>query len=490
MYLGIDLGTSKIAVVLYNEKENKIIFSSSYAHNALKIKDKFYEIDPEKIKRICFDIFKNIPYKKEIKGIGISTQMHGCLIVDKNFNPLTPLITWEDKRTLLSFKYNKTYIEYIKDICKNIENTGTTISTGFMGATIFYLKENNPDLFRKENKVCFLGDYIASCLTKEKVKTDITCAGSSGIFDIVKKDWLWDIIEKLKIPNYIFPEVLETGEILGLINKKIAKELGINEKCKVAVSIGDNQASILGCAGYLRNKIVLNIGTGSQISENIGNYKEIKYCDTRYFIKNNYIAVGAGLSGGKTLKILEKFLKEIGEKIFNKKEPSLYKKMHEIAEKNKSNNNIITGTFFSGSRIFPEIKGFIINLSEENFKLENFIFSFYLGVIFELYFYYRNLSENKGEKIIGSGNGFRKNPLFAKISSSIFNLPVSIPLTKEEAATGTCLVIAEKLSGIDIEEFIRDNTNRDVYYPDKNLKYLQQLYDTYEDTIKNLTKIF
>ena len=83
MYLGIDLGTSKIAVVLYSSEDNKIVFTHSFPHRALKIKNNFYELNPLKIKEICFEILENTLYKEKIRGIGISTQMHGCLIVDK-----------------------------------------------------------------------------------------------------------------------------------------------------------------------------------------------------------------------------------------------------------------------------------------------------------------------------------------------------------------------------------------------------------------------
>ncbi|MCD6221957.1 hypothetical protein J7K25_07375, partial [bacterium] len=386
MYLGIDLGTSKIAVVLYSSEDNKIFFTHSFPHRALKVKNNFYELNPLKIKEICFEILENTLNKEKIRGIGISTQMHGCLIVDKKFNPITPFITWEDKRTLLNYKEGENYIDYIKEVCgKDLKKTGTTISAGFMGATLFYLKENFPHLFKKGNKVCFLGDYIASLLTNKNITTDITNAGSSGIFDIEKKEWLWEVVDKLKIPEFILPFVVEPGEIKGRINKKVSSQIGINNKCIVGVSIGDNQASILGSAGYLKNKCVLNIGTGSQISTPIENYKKFKFCDTRYFIKNMFISVGAGLSGGKTLKIGEKLLKEIGKKMFNTKNISLYKKMHNMAVKGKK-SDIVPGTFFSGSRVIPQLTGFLMNLKEENLKIESILFSFYLGVILELYF--------------------------------------------------------------------------------------------------------
>jgi len=482
MYLGIDLGTSKIAVVLYSSEDNKIIYTHSFPHKALKIKNNFYELNPLRIKEICFEILENILYKEKIKGIGISTQMHGCLIVDKKINPITPFITWEDKRTLLDYKEGRNYVDYIKEVCgKELKKTGTTIAPGFMGATLFYLKENSPHLFKKGNKICFLGDYITSLLTNENIKTDITNAGSSGIFDIEKKEWLWEVIDNLKIPEFILPFVVEPGEIIGRINKKVSSQIGINNKCIVGVSIGDNQASILGSAGYLENKCVLNMGTGSQISTRIENYKKFKFCDTRYFIKNKYISVGTGLSGGKTLKIIEKFLKETGKKMFNTKRSSLYKKMHNIAVKGKK-SDILAGTFFSGSRVLSQLNGFLMNLKEENFKIENILFSFYLGVILELYFYFKNM-KTKVNEIIGSGNGFRKNSLFGEISSSLFNIPVSISKTKEEAATGASLLIAEKVAKINIEDFINKNMEKKVYTPDKELNHLQKIYEIFEKEI-------
>jgi sedoheptulokinase len=484
-YLGIDIGTSKIAFVLYQSDENKILKSISIPHKAVYKKNEISEIDIHKIKNISFEFLKNLKEKKEIKGIGISTQMHGCLVVDKNLNPITPLITWEDKRTLLPYKNGKNYIEYIKEISgEKLKNTGTIISPGFMGPTIFYLKETLPSFFKSGYKMCFIGDYLSSLLTGEEIKTDITNAGSSGFFDILHKNWLWDVIEKLHIPEYIFPQIVETGEISGKINKKILKNTGINRNCNVGVSIGDNQASIIGCSGYLKNKIVINIGTGSQISKRIETYKKFPFTDTRYFIKDKYISVGAGLSGGKTLKILEHFLKDTGKKIFEIKNiKNIFEKIHKYSEKALSDNQIIAGTFFSGSRQIPDLKGFLLNLTEDNFNIENLLFSFYAGIIFELYFYYGLMEKTEINEIIGSGNGFRKNPLLGKISASLFNIPVSISKTKEEAATGACLVIAEKMEHIDIEKFIEKNIERNIFLPNKNLEYLKELYEIYNNLL-------
>ena len=485
LYLGIDLGTSKIAVVLYNAEENRIVYSSSHPHNSMRIKGRFYEIDPIKIREKVIGILEGIPFKDEVKGIGISTQMHGTLIVDKKVNPITPLITWEDKRCLDNYPYrSKNYIEVMEEIAgkRSFYNTGTFPATGFMGSTLFWFSKNNPEVFKKGYKACFLGDYIVSYFTDRKIITDFTCAGSSGFFDIKNKRWLYEIIRKFSIPEEIFPEVKETGDIAGNINSTVAGKTGFSKKCFILTSIGDNQASIIGSAGLLKDRSVLNIGTGSQISSKIKYFKRKKFLDTRYFIENTYILVGAGLSGGKSVVILEKFLKEVGRKIFGFKIKSLYKKIKEIVSKHKiSKDEMIFGNFFKGLRFFPEKKGFLAQISEENFSIENFIFSIFLGILLEMRYYWEKMGNKSEKEIIGSGNGFRKNP-FGQMTSNLFKKTVKVSPFREEAGFGAAILAAyKKEKNFDIDGRIGKIGRYKVYYPEKDSEIFDQIYSKFKD---------
>ena len=283
LYLGIDLGTTKIAMLVYDTDTNRIRQRISFPHNALIISGQRREIEPENVKQMVLEAMGCLTHRRNIKGIGISTQMHGCLFVDARNRPMSNLVTWQDERCLQPHPQNPA-MNYLEKILRttgteHFLNTGTGICSGFLGPAVFWFSEQKR--LPKNSRVCFLGDYIASILTGAPVSPDITDAGSSGFFDIKNKRWLWSVIEKLRIPTEIFPDAGEPGSVLGNLNCQASHLTGLSRNIPVLRSVGDNQASIIGSAGTLENALLLNVGTGAAVSLKIKNFARRKTLDTR-----------------------------------------------------------------------------------------------------------------------------------------------------------------------------------------------------------------
>lgn len=460
LYIGLDLGTTKLAGVLYDSERNKIRKMFSYPHNALRVSGPFYEIDVDKTIRLADAILKKIGFGKKINGIGISTQMHGCLFVDRYNRSQGCLITWQDQRCLLPYpgEPGKNFLQKIIEMTGEdvFYNTGTKVSTGFLGPTVFWFHKKR--LLPKGAKVCFLGDYLASILTGEPVSPDVTCAGSSGFYDIKRKEWLWSVIERLGIPPEVFPKVGETGSVLGF-----------SKNTAVLRAIGDNQASIIGSAGYLDKTLLLNVGTGSQSSLKVDKFLRHKGLDTRYFMNQDYLLVGAALSGGKTLAIAERFLAEIGRKIFNKNENLLYEKMKGVLKTHKNvSSHMLCGPFFAGTREDPDKKGFLALIREENFRLSDFLFSLMEGIIFEIYSFYEKMGSPEISRVVGAGNGMRRNPLLGEIAANLFHKPLVISRIEEEAAAGSAFLAASRLEkGFNINGALKSAGYGKAFNPEK-----------------------
>lgn len=434
IYLGIDIGTSKICVLaLEADTKKPIEIISGENRSNLKTKDDFSEQEPMRIKQIVFDLINKIKkrIKSKITAIGITGQMHGMLFTDKNLKPLSNLITWQDKRSekLIPEIYQKT-----KDI--KYYECGCHTKPGYMGATLYWFYKNK--LIPKNlHRVCFISDWIAANLIQEnEVFTDSTHAASSGIFDIKKMGWHWRLIEKLGIKKEIFPKIKNHGEIIGFTKE------GIPVNC----ILGDNQASVFGSTHEHdeRECIILNIGTGAQVSIVINNFvKTVDSLELRPYLDEKYILVGASLNGGAVYSLLKDFFVSIGSSFWRISKEDLFEKMNKLASKVPKNcNGLICYPYFFGERGKNDIRASFVGLNIHNFTAAHLCRAILEGVVKVLYNLYKETGE-KRKYIIGSGNAIKKNKVLQEIIKDTFNMDLKLSPYDEEAAYGAALLAAK-----------------------------------------------
>ncbi len=448
--LGIDIGTSKICVIAMDITTGNILSNIS-AKNMSSLKSKEQDIkeqSPDIIYSQIIELIKKVCGKLKtkrsaIRGIGITCQMHGVLLIDIDKKPITPLITWQDSRCKRKMENGRTYIQRILDIVPNnvfSKDCGTLPAPGFGGMTLFWLKENN--LIPYDAKAVTIGDYISIKLSGGRLTTDPTNAASFGIYNIKKHAWHNEIIKSMGLPSRLLPEVGASGEPIGSITSDIANLTNLPKHTKVCRCIGDNQASFIGAVSNIKKEALLNIGTGSQISCPLKSFKAYRGLDTRPLVDNRYIVVGAGLCGGEAYKYLRDFISDIGKTFFytSKSESELFVKMNELAVKATRETSLTINTRFMGTRIDPNIKGSIENIDIKNFSINNLCQGFLDGIVNELLDLYKICSHDiQIENIVGSGNAVRKNSLLNKIISEKFKHRVKMPLHTEEAAYGAAL---------------------------------------------------
>lgn len=461
VHLGIDAGTSKISLVAVDVESDKIkaVFSLPNDANITNLQKKGYsEQDPIRIRNITFELLRKLVRSNEIpadkiRAIGLTGQMHGLLILDKKNNPLTNLITWQDQRCSENFP-GEVY-DYVREMVEivgedNFYNTGCFPATGYMGSTLFWLK-NNQLLPKRKFKVSFIHDWLASLLAEnEIIYTDPTDAASSGIFDIINKSWNFKIIEKLNLPLEILPKIRLSGEIISETTSSTEREIGLPAGIPICCPIGDNQASILGSLFSIlppenyKHAVLVNIGTGAQVSTVIEKFLRLKDIDTRPFMNNLYILVGASLSGGQAYSLLEKFFKEVGLLFWGiKDKKSLFEAMNKSAEQVGEGDTLICEPFFFGSRAEPTKLASFKNISKKNMTPAHFTRAVLEGIVNELYELYISMSKLHFQHkiIVCSGNAVKKNPLLRKLIAEKFNLPIKLTQHNEEAAYGATRII-------------------------------------------------
>jgi sedoheptulokinase len=425
-FIGIDIGTSTISSVIYNSSSKETDYATIVNNSLQQTSPDWEKIqDPVKITDIIEEILSGYMEKySDIKGIGITGQMHGVLYIDDRGNAISPLYTWQDSRGNLIYKDNKTYAEFLTDA------TGYKLATGYGLVTHFYNKVNNL-VPPGAKKICTIMDYAVMKLSgKKEPVTDYTNGAGLGFFDVGNLMFDISAIEKVGIDASIVPDTDNSGSCLGYYYN-----------IPVYPAIGDNQAAFIGSVEDKQSSVHITVGTSSQISVYTEKYIEIPELDTRPFPGGGYILVGAALCGGQAVSVLKDFFEKTLV-MFGRERANIYDIMTSIDYKNNLQDIPTVKTFFNGTRKYPTERGSINNLSGNNFTPENLVIGFLKGVCRELYNFYNNLPEAiKKDKnnIIGSGNALKKNPLLRKAFEEQFELNIKFSHCGEEAAFGACM---------------------------------------------------
>ena len=428
-FLGIDIGTSSICGIVYNTVSKDIV-SIAKINNTDMLSCNVWEKvqDANAIVDIVLDLIQELRIQyPDIKGIGLSGQMHGILYVNAEGEAVSPLYTWQDMRGSLLYKDGMSYAAYLS------KQTGFPLSTGFGLVTHYYNKVNSL-VPHNAVKLCTIMDYTAIRLTgKCEPLVDCSNAASLGFFDKEKlafdKEALWNV----GIDSSILPEI-----------GKAFSRVGHYENISVYTAIGDNQASFLGSIRDIRHSIHITVGTSSQISVYSEDYVNVPLLDTRPLPGGGYILVGAALCGGCSFSLLKKFFSET-IKLYTGEEmddTDLYKIMVSVPYKEVQEDDIRVETLFGGTRSHPEKRGKIMNISCLNWHPENLIRGFLEGMSQELYDFYQLLPNSVRERktiLVGSGNGIKRNPLLCQILEERFKCHLQVSACREEAALGACI---------------------------------------------------
>lgn len=247
---GIDVGTSSIKVSIVDAANQHLIYSTSYPEVENEISSPepgFAEQDPEHwwycVKQALLKANSTKLYDpKNIGAIGISYQMHGLVVVDKDSRVLRPSIIWCDSRATPYGE--KAYKGLGEAFCQShyLNSPGN-----FTASKLAWVKENQPEVFEQIHQVLLPGDFIAGRFTSQFTTT--ASALSEGIlWDFMEAHPAIDLMAYFGFPQSIFPPVHALFSDHGTISTEVAGELGLNAQVKVTYKAGDqpNNAYSLG----------------------------------------------------------------------------------------------------------------------------------------------------------------------------------------------------------------------------------------------------
>lgn len=262
LYIGIDLGTSAVKLLLMDEAGTirnvvSIEYPISYPQPG------WAEQHPEDWWRAVADGIRSLTAgcdKSRIAGIGCGGQMHGLVALDKNNKVLRPAILWNDGRTAEETQWLNTAVG--KD--KLSRYTANIAFAGFTAPKLLWMKKNEPEFFDRIDKIMLPKDYINFLLTGVHC-TDVSDASGTLLFDVEHKCWSREMLNLCDLQEEQMPQIFESYEVVGTLRPDVAADLGLELAVKVCAGAGDNAAAAVGTGTVGDGACNISLGTSGTI---------------------------------------------------------------------------------------------------------------------------------------------------------------------------------------------------------------------------------
>ncbi|PYG90279.1 xylulokinase/glycerol kinase [Ruminiclostridium sufflavum DSM 19573] len=442
--LVIDIGTSSMRGIIYNENGSSVktvqrfyspdyISDSCVEQDALVWKNSLLQIISECI-RLAAD------FKYEITAVSLTSQRSSVIPVDRDGNPLSKAIMWQDKRAAgicNEFSKNNDTV-YIR--------TGTRLNPIFAGPKITWLRRNKPDIYKASHKIIVIPDYIIFLMTGLFV-TDYTYGSRTSLMNIHTLQWDQEMLSLFEIDEAKLCRLIPQGQILGVTTEAFEAQTGLRSGTPVISAGGDQQCGALGAGIMEEGSLQVTTGTGSYIAAS----SDKVVLDSRQGFICNVSAV-------QNKYILESAI-PASSSVYNWFYGNFYQNAHGIAEMKDTididvskspcgANGVIMLPHFQGRGSpdwNPLAKGMFFNITLAT-KREDLARSILEGIAAEIAENIEIMRNSIGkiDKIFASG-GMTKFKVFNQIQADLYNCEVILPDNKESTALGAWVSSAVSL---------------------------------------------
>lgn len=433
LYIGIDLGTSAVKLLLMNETGSILkIVSKEYplyfpqpGWSEQKPED-WWEQTVAGVKELTADCDKS-----QIAGLSFGGQMHGLVILDKEDQVIRPALLWNDGRTSKETDYLNQQIG--KD--KLSEYTANIAFTGFTAPKILWIKNNEPENFARISKIMLPKDYLAYKMTGIHC-TDASDASGMLTFDVKNRCWSKEMLDICGIREEQLAKVYESYDVVGTLTSTAAEELGLPNSVKVIAGAGDNAAAAVGTGTVANGSCNISLGTSGTIfiaSDTFGVDKNnalhsFAHATGKYHLMGCMLSAAScnkwwmdEIIGTKEYAAEQKDITKMGEN-------NVYFLPYLMGERSPHNDSDARGTFIGMTMDTSRADMTQAVLEGVAFALRDSLeIARSLGIKIER------------TKICGGG---AKSPLWKKIIANVLNVKVDVIVSEEGPALGGAILAA------------------------------------------------
>ena len=298
--IGIDIGTTGTKTILVDEKGNQLA-SALEEYPLYTPHPKWAEQEPEDWWKATVNTIREVIEKAEInnadiRGIGLSGQMHGLVIMDKKHQVLRPSILWCDVRTSNQCRYIR-------------ETVGTKILTqstcnpvleGFTAPKIIWVRDQEPEIYEQTTNILLPKDYVRFRLTGE-ISMEVSDAAGTLLFDVAERQWSQAVLDKLDLNSDLLPPTYESIDVCGEITPSVAKITGLLAGTPVVGGGADNACSAVGNGIVKEGRVSASLGTSGVVlahSDQVRVDPDLRLHSFCHSVPNKCYIMGVMLSAG------------------------------------------------------------------------------------------------------------------------------------------------------------------------------------------------
>jgi xylulokinase len=264
-WLGIDVGTGGSRALLV-DNEARVRYSFTVAHEDMRMaKPLWAEQAPDDWWRASQAAVRGVLKEavvsgSAIKGVGLTGQMHGLVILDGNSKVIRPALIWCDQRSQKQVDWINSKLGQEKVLAY----TANPVLTGFTLPKLLWVRDHEPASFERVRKMLLPKDYLRFKLTGE-FATEVSDASGTSLFDVVNRRWSTQMANDLGLDNSILPKVHESSDITGVISEEAAEATGLAPGTPVVGGGGDQAASAIGNGIVEPGTVSCTIGTSGVV---------------------------------------------------------------------------------------------------------------------------------------------------------------------------------------------------------------------------------
>ncbi len=432
-YIGVDLGTSAVKLLLMNDKGaiEKIV-SREYPLYfprpgwSQQNPEDWWNGTVEGIRELISGIDGNL-----VAGISFGGQMHGLVILDEADQVIRPAILWNDGRTAAQTDY----LNQVVGKEALARNTANIAFAGFTAPKLLWVREQEPENFARIAKIMLPKDYLAYRMTGVFC-TDYSDASGMLLLDVKKRCWSEEMLKICGVRKEQMPRLYESYEKVGTLKPEVAGQLGLSCDCLVAAGAGDNAAAAVGTGTVGEGKCNLSLGTSGTIFISSDNFRMDSHNALHAFAHadGHYHLMGCMLSAASCNKWwmeeiiqTEDYAKE-QEKIGTLGENHVYFLPYLMGERSPHNDPNARGTFIG------------ITMDTTRAQMTQAVLEGVAFAIRDSFEVARSLGISIDRTMICGGGA--KSPLWKKIMANVLNIQVDVPQIEEGPAMGAAMLAA------------------------------------------------
>ncbi|SMX33331.1 xylulokinase [Actibacterium lipolyticum] len=464
-FIGIDLGTSGLRVLLVDEAGKPLgaterHYEMSHPHSGWSEQDPADWIaaldDAVAELRVSCDRFS------EIQGIGVAGHMHGATLLDRDGEVLRPCILWNDTRSHeQAARLDAT--DQVRALSGNI------VFPGFTAPKLEWVRENEPEIFDRVAKVLLPAAYLNFYLTGEYVADMSDSAGTSWL-DVGNRDWSDKLLEVGHMRRDQMPRLVEGAQAAGDLRAELVQKWGLSGRVTVAGGAGDNAAAACGIGALHEGQGFVSLGTSGVLLSARDGYRPAPETAVHTFchaVPGRWYQMGVMLSATGSLNWLASMT--------GAKPSELTAGLHDTLRRPGQTRFL---PYLSGERTphnDAEIRGSLTGLSSDMTR-DDLAVAVLEGVAFGLRDSFEALvaTNAKLEQLSAIGGGTASR-YWLKLIATVLGVPLNLPASGEfGAALGAARLGQVAATGSAPDDIMQAPVIRETIEPDRDL---QAAYD-------------